>query len=459
MTTKPVIHVLAIALFLLIAGTATNAAGEELDRPADIPPGVVDARVLIENGKYDEALDALRPLAKTYPKRSDILFLLGLAAIERSEQPDITEADREALLADAITALRTILIDRPDLVRVRLELARAFYLNRDDGLARDHFERVLAGNPPPPVVANVQLFLNSIRARRRWSTYLGVALLPSTNIGRHPHENTIITIPGLPDFPFRPDKTRKSGVGISVWTGGEYHYPLAERVRLLLGSDVNLQLYPGKEFDQISLAGHVGPNWQAGRNTEISLLANVRKNWIGAAPYSSDIGAKLQVGHRLTQRINFTGQAYWQRSDYRTNKFLDGPLRDFSLYGYWLITSTVRAEAAAGYARQRPKDPLYHNVSRWGRIGVSVIIPRGFTLGASYELRRKQYKGGSIFNTLDGSPRRDRTRILRASVYNRAFTLSGFSPQLAVTNEAQKSNGQFHNYKSTSAELRFVRQF
>ena len=458
MTIKPVFHVLAITLFLLIAGTAANAVGAELDRPADIP-GVADARMLIENGKYNEALVVLRPLAKTYPKRTDILFLLGLAAIERSEQPDITEADREALLADAITALRTILIDRPDLVRARLELARAFFLNRDDGLARDHFERVLAGNPPPPVVANVQLFLNSIRARRRWSTYFGVALLPSTNIGRDPHENTIITIPGLPDFPFRADETRKSGVGISVWGGGEYHYPLAERVRLLLGSDAALQQYPGKEFDQISLSGHVGPNWRAGRNTEISLLANVRKNWIGASPYSSDIGAKLQVGHRLTQRINFTGQAYWQRSEFRTNKFLDGPLRDFSLYGYWLITPTVRAKAAAGYARQRPKNPLYHYVSRWERIGVSVIIPRGFTLGASYELRRKQYKGSSIFATLDGLSRRDRTRILRASVYNRAFTLYGFSPQLAITNEVQKSNGQFHNYKSTSGELRFVRQF
>ena len=149
----------------------------------------------------------------------------------------------------------------------------------------------------------------------------------------------------------------------------------------------------------MSLSGHVGPNWQTGRNTEISLLANVRKNWVAASPYSSDIGAKLQVGHQLTRRINLTGQAYWQRSDYRTSNFLDGPLRDFSLYGNWLITPTVRAEAGAGYARQRPKDPLYRNTSRWGRIGVSVILPRGFTLGARYELRRKQYKGGSVFAT------------------------------------------------------------
>ena len=458
MTIKPVFPVLAIALFLLIAGTAINAAGAELNRPEDIP-GVAAARVLVDNGKFVEALDVLRPLAKTHPKRTDILFLLGLAAIEISERLDITEADREALLADAITALRTILIDRPDLVRVRLELARAFFLKGDDGLARDHFERVLAGNPPPSVVANVKLFLNSIRARRRWSTYLGAALLPSTNIGRDPHENTIIIIPGLPDFPFRPDETRESGVGISVWAGGEYHYPLTERVRLLLGSNASLLQYPGKEFDRMSLSGHIGPSWLAGRNTEISLLANVRQNWIGTTPYSMDLGAKLQVGHQLSRRINITGQAYWQRSDYRTSEFLDGPLRDFSLYGNWLVTPTVRADAAAGYARELPMDPLYHNTTRWGRIGVSVILPRGFTLGASYELRRKQYKGGSIFATLDGSSRRDRTRILRASVYNRAITLHGFSPQLAITNEAQKSNGQFHNYQSTSAELRFVRQF
>ena len=289
--------------------------------------------------------------------------------------------------------------------------------------------------------------------------YLGIALQPSTNIGSDPHENTVITIPGVPNLPFRPEETRKSGVGISVRTGGQYYYPLAERVRLLLGSDATLQQYPGEKFDQTSLSGHVGPNWQAGRNTEISLLANVRKNWVGGSPYSSDIGARLQVGHRLTRRINFIGQAYWQRSDFRRNKFLNGPIRDFSLYGYWLISPTVRTEAATGYTRQRPKNRLYHNTSRWGRIGGSVILPRGFTLGASYELRRKQYKGGSIFATLDGSSRRDRTRILRASIFNRAFTLYGFSPRLTITDEVQKSNGQFHNYRSTSADLSFVRQF
>ena len=76
-----------------------------------------------------------------------------------------------------------MLVDRPDLVRVRLELARAFFLKGEDTLSRDHFERVLAGDPPGAVAANVRRFLSRIRARRGWSMYLGAAVAPDTNIG------------------------------------------------------------------------------------------------------------------------------------------------------------------------------------------------------------------------------------------------------------------------------------
>ena len=61
--------------------------------------------------------------------------------------------------------------------------------------------------------------------------------------------------------------------------------------------------------------------------------------------------------------------------------------------------------------------------------------------------------------TRDGAPREDRTRILRTTVHNRAFTLFGFSPQLVVTNEARNTNAQLYDYKRTRAELRAVRQF
>ena len=148
-----------------------------------------------------------------------MLFLIGLAAAGASQQPNLADDEREALLDEAIASLRSVLINRPDLVRVRLELARAFFLKGEDSLARGHFERVLAGKPPAPVAANVQRFLAEIRARRRWTMYLGGAMSPDSNIGGGSDERIIY----INDLPFRRDaeELTTSGIGVSVWTGGE----------------------------------------------------------------------------------------------------------------------------------------------------------------------------------------------------------------------------------------------
>ena len=93
------------------------------------------------------------------------------------------------------------------------------------------------------------------------------------------------------------------------------------------------------------------------------------------------------------------------------------------------------------------------------RLGASVALPLGFSVGGSGELRWTDYEGNWLPFTRDGVPREDRTRILRATVHNRAFTLFGFSPQLVVTNEVRDTNAQLYDYKRIRAELRAVRQF
>ena len=120
-----------------------------------------------------------------------------MAATQASQGPDVSEERRTLLLNLGIASFRFILFDRPELVRVRLELARAFFLKGEDSLSQRHFEWVLAGEPPEPVVANIRSFLNVIRARRRWSFSLGAAIAPDTNIGGTSDERTIYIF-GLP---------------------------------------------------------------------------------------------------------------------------------------------------------------------------------------------------------------------------------------------------------------------
>ena len=302
MTIKLVCQTVTVAiLFLLFAIPVVGASNLNRDQlPTNIALSEDEIRTLINDRKYNEALDILRLLSKSHPEHTNINFLHALSAIESSRLA-ASEKDQAALLDEAIAILHTTLVNQPSLERVRLELARAFFYKKEDSLAQKQFNRVLAGNPPVPVVANIQRFLNEIRARRRWSMYLGGAVTPSTNIGRA-SDSDIINIFGLP-FRRDADEPRRSGVGLSVWTGGEYYFPFGQHLRLRIGSDAAREEYPGSMFDQTFLSGHAGPLWLMDPDTTLSLLADVRQRWLATSPYYLDLGARSEIRHRLNQRV------------------------------------------------------------------------------------------------------------------------------------------------------------
>ena len=341
---------LVLSGLLVLVGPAW-IAGQET--PSEVSRDLAAARALVECQRYQEALAILRPLAETNPGRKDILFVLGFAAIESSRLRNLSETDRGILLDEAITVLRTMLVDQPGLVRVRLELARAFFYKGEDALSQEHFERVLAGSPPGPVVANVRRFLTQIRARRRWNLHLGFALAPDTNIGGASNAR-IIYIFGLP-FQRDAESLTTSGVGLSVWGGGEYQHPLGERVRLRLGMDASRREYSGGRFDRMLVSWHAGPRVFLSRTTEFSVLGNWRHQWSANDPSHFDLGGRLTLRHRFTRRLTASGRASWHDRRYRSRKTLDGPVRNFSLSAGWVLTPTVRLDASVGYGRDRPR--------------------------------------------------------------------------------------------------------
>ena len=454
MTIRSIGRALAAATLLLFVSAGWTAAQEQ--RPSSAP-GMAEARELLKQKRYEEALKILRPLAKTRPVRKNVLFLIGLAAIESSRRPGRPGADRNALLDEAIIVLRAMLINEPGLVRVRLEMARAFFYKREDGLSQEHFERVLAGNPPAPVVANVRQFLSRLRARRRWSLNVGFALAPDTNIGGTSDER-IIYIFGLP-FRRNEESLTKSGIGLSVWGGGEYQHPLGRQLRLRMGMDASRREYSGGRFDRMQVSWHVGPRVLVTKRTEFSVLGNWRHQWSANDPNYFDLGGRMTLRHRFTRRLTASGRASWHDRRYRTSKALDGPVRNFSLSAGWVLTPTVRLDGTAGYGRDRPERLRFRNENMWLQAGVSVALPRGFTVGAGAVYRWTDYEGDWFPNTPRGVSRDDETYNLRASVHNRALTFFGFSPQVSLIHEVRKTNAQLYDYKRTGGELRVVRQF
>ena len=394
-------------------------------------------------------------------ERTANLFAAAMAVLAAAEQTENEQA-RQGLYDEAIAALRRILINHPELIRVRLELARVFFLRGQDGLARRHFELVLAGGVPPPVAANIRLFLNVMRARKRWTGYFGAAFAPDSNLNAASESEIIYIDTAFGRLPFQRegDFGARSGLGVSVWGGGEYQHPLSQKLRLRVGADAAQREYSGSDFDQLFVATHVGPRWLVGPITELSLLATAQRQWLGGEPYVDETGVRLELDRRLTARLWARGTASYRERDHQQRDFLDGPQVGFNLSLAWTPAPTLRVHATVGYERDHAASEHWRNLSQWGRVGTSLALPLGFTLGTSAQIRRTYYHGsGRVHLTLNGRKRFDRTRTFTVSVLNRAFTLFGFSPQLALIHEARLTNAQAQDYDRNRAELRFVRQF
>ncbi len=461
-----VLCALAALICLTLALPAPGAGAEEDVASAGISAADLEAQAdaLMAAGRFADAAALLRPAVEQEGASLTLVFLYGLASVEASQQLGVSGEEHASLLKEAVAAFHSMLVQHPELVRVRLELARAFFLQGEDSLARRHFEQVLAGEPPEAVVANVQAFLGQIRARRRWDAYFGFAAAPDSNLNATSAERTILLDTPFGRLPFTLDRpvARESGIGFSVWGGGEYQYPLAERRRLRAGGGASVREYTGSYFDEHFAYGHVGPRWLIGRGTDVSLLAVVQRHWSAGIPDTDEYGLRLEGDHWFGRRLAIDGQIGLRRRSVRNRDWLDGPTADVRAGFVWAALPVLRVDARAGYNWSRAHSEDWRTRGPNVSLGASLALPAGFTLGAQAYMRWTNYQdqgSGAPHHTIDRKPRKDKTRIVSLSVHNRAITLLGFSPRVSVTNERRDTNAQTLDYDRNRAELSFVRQF
>src|ERR1700704_1082466 len=107
-------------LFSVAAVLCTGAAVAQEQNPAPVQQQQISetqaAALLIQLGRLDEAKLVLVHVLQVTPNDNEAIFLTGLIAVA------------EKRYGDAVEAFRRILATEPERERVRLELARAFFL-------------------------------------------------------------------------------------------------------------------------------------------------------------------------------------------------------------------------------------------------------------------------------------------------------------------------------------------
>ncbi len=468
--------VVGLALLALLAAALATAqtppgAGPP---PAPLTPAeraLIAAEADLATGTWQPALAHLVPHAAD-PRVAGPLFDLGLALLDATADPRLPAETRDALLDGAITAFRALLAANPDGVRVRLELARAFFAKGQDALARRHFRRVLAGDIPPPVAANVERFLAAIEARKRWSAYGGLALAPDTNIGQVSEQRRVPAPANLrrlleslgidPDTGgVRNNPPPTSGIGLRLFAGGEYHHPITDRLRLRLGAGVSHTDHKTQRWDSTSLRLHLGPEVVLSPRTRASLLLTAARHWSAGETSYDAPGLRLELGHRLTDRTRLTLDL--ARRDHRhapmASRTSNGPRTDLSLGATHQLTPTVTLTGSLSAARARPTAPGGRTRTAGLRLGVTRDFAAGWTVGLAGSLSRTRWDTDR--STTDHTRRRDTTTDVTVSVHKRDVTIAGFAPRLSVGVTRRRSNSAPYdqNVRRRYGDLSFVRQF
>jgi len=386
-------------------------------------------------------------------------FLMGMAALELAVRTT-DDVRRGELLDQAEVSFRHILNAEPDVLRVRLELARVFFLQEKDRLAREQFERVLAGNPPEAVQANIKGFLEAMHNRRRWRWSMSGQLLWENNFNNAPVDPTI----NLFGIPFRSDNAKpESTIGIVVSTQGTYRHPWSDSVDLLVGVGLSRTEFPGSASDSMVLDFSAGPEFQVGEHNLVGIEWQVLTNLNDSSPYHR-YGGRIRYTRTINNRTRLgfnlgLGNRRYQDIGDKINNARDW---DIGVTVEYRVNPTITINSGVSHGRSKVPANMQQNsraLSLNG--GITVLLRNGFTFGLAASTTQRSYEGepGGFPTEPTGAPREDRFLTLQATILRRDFTIMGFSPRLGVAHSRLDTNAQASSYRNNRLQMTMVRQF
>lgn len=390
---------------------------------------------LLRSDQIDEAQRLISAALEADPHNPQTRFLSGIVAIARKDY------------AHAIRTFRAMLIDHPKASRVRLELARAYFLSKDYVNADRQFRLVRAGEHPAEVLANIDQHLYAIRQNKAWSWSLSLAIAPDTNLNAATSASEI-TLSGLP-FELSQDARKHSGIGLAAQGSVEFAPRIGARTRLRLGLAAQRREYGGGDFDDMALAIHAGPRIVTGR-WDASLLATGFVRWYGGQELMRAGGARIEATHFPSANLSLTGALALQTLDYARDDTRDGTLTSATLGLVRPLNSTSAVTARANLSRQNANSSAWSNWSINLSAGYLRELPGGFTVGIEPALGLTRFDTAlAVF----GKPRRDSSVSAEVSLLNRRIVLGRFTPRASYALTRQWSNIDLYSFTRHRFEI------
>lgn len=356
----------------------------------------------------------------------------------------------------AVPILQRILADQPTLVRVRLELARALYLNRDFGRSRKQFMLALsAPGVPRAVKRNILRFLRAIDQHSGFSASLSFSLAPPAQGGRQYDTNVVyLNVVNGAVLPFRLERAKPPATTFQAQISARQQWRLGRgpgrsRATAYLRGGAWVQLAPDSSFNEsvLDLAPGYALSW---RRTTLAL------EQVNTALTSGNQLSETRVGGRIAvERRNASGGALvWSLSDAwaqsQATPQSSGTLMDASLGLQQSLHGSGAVALTLGYEARRTRR------ADFGYRQISLKLARHFEWRNGWTLDASLY--GLVYRQDAVTPgflaRRNETEVGADLRLSRAgwLLLNRYAPFIQIGETRHNSNIRAYAYN----QLRFI---
>lgn len=379
---------------------------------------------------FEQARPIVTALAQAPEMQMQAHFLNGYIAAETG---DLKTAARE---------FRTVLRDRPDVTRARLELARTLELQGRYEAADHHYRLASEDNDlPPEIEATIRRQRGILRNARPWRLNVDVGLAPDSNINNATAAQSVDTTLTYGSLPIVLDldreARRRSGVGQTGSVSTGVRLRLSDGTAMLVDFDGQVVNYKGTEADDVSALLAAGPELTFSNGARVAVQAEAASRWYGGKVLARGPGVKLSYQQNLDHGARIGAQVDVRHSDSGFGPSWTGWQYSASATYEQVVRRSMVASGTVFARRDDFRSEAYSSKEVGVSLGMGGELPLGINAGLSGSISRALFDGPMLL--FSSEPRRDWRMSARAYAGLRSIRALGFSPSAAYTYSRVKS--------------------
>lgn len=387
--------------------------------------------------------------SQTEPQTIENAFLTALSHL-KADKPE-----------KAIQIYLAILAHNPSLVRVRLELARAYFAAENWNKARQEFFLVLSADLPDPVKDRVLKYIREIDSRRGFDWNLSLSLVSVGNQRKYDGDTVYINANGTL-IPFVYDREIVNETGIRA--NGSLNFRQA--LKGLSSANTSVNFFSTLSFDiteaertiydDLSLSLSAGMR-TVGKNTTYSLAPVAKTRWVGSKHYEDKFGL-----HGVFERRSLMGgSAFGSLSYFDINNEFDENLSGASSSGSIGYRKSFGGRAILGVSAQVERKKVLNSLEDAQTSQITAFgtfeLMGGITAYPSIYYRYKDVKNPS--SAMVGNPDQRSTGARLKIEKSDWFLAGGYTPFVELSYEDTRSDISAFSYTEGRVQIGLTRRY